>query len=418
MRAVEVPEKLRYHNRLPLTLRLRKLRLEVVVKENSDRTPISPNEETATETKTQWPPEDYRAWVNTEVGSRVFFRFAAVGVAAVIAVGTAFWAIQSRSLEDAKGAIGVEVRDNLQNQLTNQVEDINQDLKETVTLEVLRNIIDHADIIKTAQKEIRVEINKIVESEEFTNQATEILYKMLRETEAAQEIILMEALSRAKNRDLPESTRALGLQLYALLHGGDHSSEDVPPMREMFLTILEDENREANFRSKLLAVILQHYPLGKYESNECAIESPPIVDPCLAWDTRILQEVLSLLNDDRKYTLLEETFNDFVSRVPSALTGDVFAWARNNENMHTSRNILKAAMRSGDADVLAEMVSKTALLTVERTRPELRIAGFEVLGSLDPYAPIDRKVRSKALAEGRRKNKCRFWCDQERGQIV
>ena len=48
------------------------------------------------------------------------------------------------------------------------------------------------------------------------------------------------------------------------------------------------------------------------------------------------------------------------------------------------------------------------------------LAGVIFIGALEAYERIKDQQLGALAGErkGRRKNKCRFWCDQERGQIV
>lgn len=390
---------------------------------STNNPPDAPTPDPTPSTETQWPPEDYRKWVHSQVANRLLLLITGLTLGLFSAVAVAFWVVQTdrfnrleAHLEEtleatSKNAIKTDIeqivapwREEIQ-AIPTEIQKVSNDLRATlnqdIKTEVLQNIVDLSDIVDDTRDEMneaaKTEIEEIVASPDFANQASRLLHDMLDETGAVQDVILMEALERASDTAEPDSVRALALQLYTLLHGGDRTSEGVPPLREMFLDIVTSEGSDSRFPPNLLSIILQFYPLGEHRSEECQPQAEPTSNLCLVWDMAVIQEVLDLLGTMHDYSSHRRELQSFFARIPPDAMSRVVAWIRTTPNIALGHDVLLSTLNSGDVRVLERAIPDVAQIASLPRQPGIRRIALETLSTLDPYAPIKLTTRAHSL---------------------
>ena len=350
---------------------------------NNDDKPVEPSTR-------QLSSQEYREWVQSQIANRLFLKLSAIGIGTLLIIAASYIAIQERILESSKRAV------------TDSVVTL---LRPEIRTEVLSHLVDRSEIIKTTEKDIGQRVRSSVEESirqklkdpTFTDDASKELLNRLQETGGVQDLILQEAAQSALNQQLRDSTRAIGLQLYTLLHAGQRASERIEPMRKNFVHILEKEPKDHPFPPKLLTVIIENYPIGEYSREDEQSECYEQELHCKEWDMRTITNILSMLKQERRYPIDSKLFREFFGKVSPDQSTHVLQWVRMNSQLSLAKDILLAMLQSDRDDVNQALVEDLTGFITDRETPELRNLALEAFATLNPNASLDRTTRLSVI---------------------
>jgi hypothetical protein len=148
-----------------------------------------------------------------------------------------------------------------------------------------------------------------------------------------------------------DATRALGLQLFTLLHGSMPYSDDKIGLRQTFVDVIGSAGTGARLADPLNIVVLQHYPIGQraeHLEGECRIETV-----CERQDQTVLDYVVNaLLTEDA--VSASDPYGDFLGRLSREDVGYMTRWlVRNWERGDVAESVLRALVRRNPAALQA-----------------------------------------------------------------
>jgi len=360
------------------------------------RQPKSPPATTSQETDSlpddvalTWGTAAYREWVQSQISDKLFWKFTRVGAGTFLIAVAAYFGLQNFVLNSVQNAVAIKVEAALDSRIADKVS---------------AGIADQPALIKSATsqavEQATVAIEQFVESEQFADQTSTRLLAILDESGGPQDIVLTEALNRARDPSAPDGIRALGLELYTLLHAGKRTSDTVQPMREMIAQIVTSHTPESPLPAELVSAVLEHYTLGDYNPTDPLSECFDSVIICETWDNRIVLGMLHIL-EDRSHPITDsESVKDFFARTTARQVDTILQWLPRASTATTgtiARDLLVSVVTADNRDVLTRILPPLATLAIEQDHTQLRNIALAGLASLDHQASVDRDVRRTAL---------------------
>ena len=184
------------------------------------------------------------------------------------------------------------------------------------------DIIKGEEFRESIKDTIRTEFNKIVTGDAFRNNLLASVTSQLESDRTVERAILSQALAHASDRNESDATRALGLQLFTLLHDSVRQRDpDLPKLREVFVGIIH-ESKGSPLPRRLNSVVLEYYPIGERDDQTYG-ECQEIVQ-CERWDHAVTDYVLSAVSNDR----FQQDWTQFANFFRSLPTTDAHRAAR------------------------------------------------------------------------------------------
>lgn len=338
----------------------------------------------------EWPPRVYREWVQTNIANRMLLQLGGIGIGTLVILSGSYFSLQNFVLDSIRPGI-------IEEAVKQAVAEAERQIPGTVAQTLLNESQLLEDLRDEALKSDSEVISGIVNSSEFATAATQILIERLEAEGGPQRIILNEGLKMALEEGESEATRALGLELYALFHAGERTSDDIAPMRSMFAEIAAAGTADNPVPNKLLRAILEHYPIGEHDPDEGGQECAGTDNPCLGWDRVVMESMLLTLDNGFDYPVSAELYQAFFSRLPPQLVERVINWCRDHGGKPIARELLASLAKSENAETLANAVSSIAEFTAGTGNSVVRPEALWALSQMSADAELDITVREQAL---------------------
>ena len=337
----------------------------------------------------QWPPREYREWVQSQVANKMLLRLGALGVGSLVILAGSYFGLQNYVLDQSTNVIVRQVRTQ-----------VRKELEPVIKSEVLERIMNQPALIEETVDRITTEksphIRKIIDSEKFRTAASKQLTSMLTDTRLPQEYIMKDALAKALNPEESDSIRTMGLKLYALLNTNVLSTNKLPSMREVYVDLTRTSIQENILPPKLFSVIIEHYPFSDSDEED-DIYGCPSIDECRTWDMEIVEAMLSRLVAGQELPTTKYIFADFFGRIPPHVVNRVLVWVRNNAESRIAEDLLIAIIKSHKPRLLSKAVPGIASLFSSGTSTRLQLIALRGMAALDYYADVALSARSAAL---------------------
>lgn len=352
-----------------------------------------------TETKaTHWPDGEYRAWVQSQIASKMLVKLGGLTAASVLAA--VFWL--GNLIENERESAVEELRAEFSTQIQGSVA---QALSDELPGQVALQLVQQSNLVKLAEEELRDQwpdtVTALVARDEFIDTASEAIFSTLEDRAASQKLIMDEAASTMGNVSSSPATRALSVEIFALFHPGVRSvrREDTLPLRHVFHEVLEaGVDEPGGLPEQVLYTILDNYPIGpataqEEQSGDCALEG----QTCEDFDSDVIALVLDrmrtveLLQEDQARVL------GFFRRTPQRLVGRTLNWDGYDENPALRQAVLAALLTAEDLAARSHAVELLSLaLEGDQGSPEFATAA-QTLARLDPNRALLRPVRNRVL---------------------
>ncbi|MFW5832579.1 MAG: hypothetical protein ACOCYE_00595 [Pseudomonadota bacterium] len=262
-----------------------------------------------------------------------------------------------------------------------------------------------------AKDRIEVWLQGQFEDEAFVQELTRNVTRAINEQGGLQIALSQQALERAREPQTPAAIRALGLQLFAMLHGGELRSD--VQLRATFVDLVRaeaarlegDQGPASNDPTAWIFLddIFRYYPMGQRGDSECA--GAP--GDCDAWDAAFLEAALHVLRgmDDAALTERGTPYRAMLDRVLNpALIDRALNWTLDHPATPAARQILllwSENVQPGAGPAVRARLSKTLLRLADLLGPSGSPArhslAIDVLARLHPQAPASFVERARVM---------------------
>ncbi len=351
------------------------------------------------ESPTQWPPENYRQWVESQIASKMLVKLSAilgvVGVGTLAAIVTGYLSWQGQLLKNQQQSMEKTVEDQVLNSIRPQI-----------SSQIAERLLDASGLVEKAEQRLPSRIDALLTQQladpEFRNKIAQTVIDELIEDGDLQAVIMDVALRKANDPEFNPTTRALALQMFALFHGGELTQTTGWNLREQFVLLAESATiggggepgaEPKTFPLKLMEAVLRHYPVGIRIDSECTDD----LVLCESHDDRIIAAMLANVpNDDEDFEQLSADLDAFFRAVSPRTIDAIKVWVRANSDHIAAPAIASAVLASTDETVLAAAVP-IMVEFVYSEDPMLRFLGLEALAATGHNRPIPENTRADAL---------------------
>jgi hypothetical protein len=357
-----------------------------------------------------WPPTEYRVWVQSQIANRVqrslLAVFGSISVVGLIGAAIAVWNLTQAVSENIKEDMNENIS-LIETNLTKSVEQSATVLKYELEAHIQRILPEQISAALARDEAIKAavtaafiaEIPTIMDGDDFKERLYAQIETVLAERGGVERIVISDVLARAMNAEAAPSSRALSLELYAVLSGSGGQNESRQDIRDKFNAVVL-ENMGERMAPQLLATILTHYPpyrdgernpgnAGRrcIEDSECSVHTDRFV---------ALQILKQLVANPNEYAELRRQYIDFFSGFSATVLDYVYPTIRNNASSAIARDVLFAYVRQPGPARPSTTVNYAVDLAVHPV-PEARRLGLETLALLDPFAELWPDARRLAL---------------------
>jgi hypothetical protein len=289
----------------------------------ADKSNKDSDKKSSEESAIGWPPADYREFVQTQIANRMMLWLGGIGVTTIIALSSAYIGLQNYFNASYKAELTESVKQNIFNQLPALI---------------IKQLADQSQLVKNAEQDLKKQVDNIsksvLDSSSFQTELNDKVFKGLEKDEALQKIILTEAWQKAST-GTSDPTRSLGLQLYALFHGGQRTSPDQKKMRANFVELASADE----IPIQTMGTILKYYPMGEYGDIECKKN----VSDCEEYDRLMLIHILKHLGGQHSYfEKIQDDYTNMLSKIPLNRQDDVVRWIKGKEGRSKATAVLTA----------------------------------------------------------------------------
>jgi hypothetical protein len=346
----------------------------MVGKSNKDN-----NKKSSEESAIGWPPADYREFVQTQIANRMMLWLGGIGVTTIIALSSAYIGLQSYFNASNKAELTEGVKQNILSQLPALI---------------IKQLADQSQLVKNAEQDLRKQVDNIsksvLDSSSFQTELNDKVFKGLEKDEALQKIILAEAWQKAKT-GTSDPTRSLGLQLYALFHGGQRTLLDQKKMRENFVELAS----AAEIPVQTMGTILKYYPMGEYGDTECKKN----VSECEEYDRLMIVYTLKHLGSQNSYfDKISDDYLNILSKIPQNRQDEIVGFIKSKEGRSKATAILAAWARTEGRE-FRESAARIMIDFATGRDEELRMAGLRGLAEMGADANLYRGTRAHVLSQ-------------------
>lgn len=335
-----------------------------------------------------WPPPDYRAFVQTQIASKMLLRLGSITIATAVLVVVAIVGYVEVFEQRITDRIVREAADAAADELEQEISGI-----------VASALLDQADLVgetvDQAQIQFRALIPGLVQSPEFFEPATDAVFAELSNTGGSQRLILDEAAEHLFEDESDPATRALSLRIFMLFHPGVSEVQNIPPIQQTFNDLLQDDESSARpLPPQLVDAMLEHYPNNASPANiEVCSEFEA---DCDRWHLQMLEFVLDYAGSDRMTELSEANLRTFFRRLPPPLADHAMDWAADNASAPLVP-VMMAALVAAENDATLEEVVDRLSVFVDDGDQTLQRRSIEAFAGTNPDAALPRDVRAQAL---------------------
>jgi hypothetical protein len=327
---------------------------------------------------TKWPPADYREFVQTQIASKMIVRLGGIGITTIIALSSAYIGLQNYFNASYKAELTAGIK---------------KEVVGDLPVYISKQIVESAKLVQNAEDQLKKGLGKaaqgVIDSPDFQRDLNAKVFKGLEEGGALQKIILAEAWDKAKTGK-SDAVRSLGLQLYALFHGGERISSDPQKMRANFVTLAAGDDVTV----QLMGAILRHYPMGEHGDAECKKDEVA----CAESDRLMVVNVLRRLAGANSYfDQFREDYVGLLSRIPRNLQDDVARWIR-KEGKTKAQAILTGWARTPSSEFSENAARIMSDFATEDDR-QLRLAGLQGLAAMGPDINLHRGTRALVFSQ-------------------